>query len=145
MVDIPATEIILDRGDAGLGFNIRGGVDIPHVKGDVGIFVTKIRENGAAYKDGRLKEGDKILEINGVKLDHVTHNEAVKCFVEAGTSVHLIVQHGAEEAIIRRERIQKAEESSEPTKTSFSWIPIIIAVSVILVAGIVVYKKHGKR
>ena len=47
----------------GLGFNIRGGVDIPHVNGDTGIFVTKIRENGAAFKDGRLKEGDKILEV----------------------------------------------------------------------------------
>ena len=47
----------------GLGFNIRGGVDIPHINGDTGIFVTKIRENGAAFKDGRLKEGDKILEV----------------------------------------------------------------------------------
>lgn len=37
-------------------------MDIPHVNGDTGIFVTKIRENGAAFKDGRLKEGDKILE-----------------------------------------------------------------------------------
>ena len=47
----------------GLGFNIRGGIDIPHINGDTGIFVTKIRENGAAFKDGRLKEGDKILEV----------------------------------------------------------------------------------
>ena len=48
---------------SGLGFNIRGGIDIPHINGDTGIFVTKIRENGAAFKDGRLKEGDKILEV----------------------------------------------------------------------------------
>ena len=47
----------------GLGFNIRGGVDIPFVENDSGIFVTKIREDGAAYLDGRLREGDKILEV----------------------------------------------------------------------------------
>jgi C-terminal processing protease CtpA/Prc len=47
----------------GLGFNIRGGTDIPHVPGDTGIFVTRLKEDGAAFKDGRLKEGDKILEV----------------------------------------------------------------------------------
>ena len=47
----------------GLGFNIRGGLDQPHFPNDTGIFVTKIRENGAAAVDGRLKEGDKILEV----------------------------------------------------------------------------------
>lgn len=48
----------------GLGFNIRGGTDIPHFKEDTGIFVTKLKEAGAAYRDGRLKEGDKILEVS---------------------------------------------------------------------------------
>ena len=48
---------------SGLGFNIRGGVDSPYLHEDNGIFVVKIREDGAAYKDGRLKEGDKVLEV----------------------------------------------------------------------------------
>lgn len=47
----------------GLGFNIRGGVDMPHLPNDYGIFVTKIREVGAAALDGRLAEGDKILKV----------------------------------------------------------------------------------
>lgn len=47
----------------GLGFNIKGGVDIPHIEGDPGIFVAKIRERGAACDDGRLQEGDKIVEV----------------------------------------------------------------------------------
>jgi len=51
---------------SGLGFNIRGGVDNPHIPGDTGIFVTKIREQGAAFKDGQLKEGDKILEVSAI-------------------------------------------------------------------------------
>ena len=48
---------------SGLGFNIRGGTDIPHFREDTGIFVTKLKEAGAAYKDKRIKEGDKILEV----------------------------------------------------------------------------------
>ena len=48
---------------SGLGFNIKGGVDNPQVPGDSGIFVAKIRENGAAAEDKRLQEGDKILEV----------------------------------------------------------------------------------
>jgi hypothetical protein len=41
-------EIQLHRGDDGLGFNIRGGTDAPYIKEDWGIFVTKIRDSGAA-------------------------------------------------------------------------------------------------
>ena len=39
-------------------------MDNPHIPGDPAIFVTKVRDNGAAYRDGRLKEGDKILKVS---------------------------------------------------------------------------------
>ena len=48
---------------SGLGFNITGGVDLPRFPGDTGIFVTKVRETGTAFKDGRLKAGDKIVAV----------------------------------------------------------------------------------
>lgn len=51
---------------AGLGFNIRGGIDNAHVRNDPGIFVTTVKMNGAAAKDGRLQPGDKILEASVV-------------------------------------------------------------------------------
>jgi len=35
-----------------------------HIEEDPGIFVTKIREHGAAARDGRLQEGDKILSVS---------------------------------------------------------------------------------
>ena len=50
--------------NSGLGFNIRGGTDMQHVKGNNGIFVTKIRDKGAAAEDGQLREGDQIVEVN---------------------------------------------------------------------------------
>lgn len=47
----------------GLGFNIVGGTDQQYVSNDSGIFVSRIKENGAAALDGRLQEGDKILSV----------------------------------------------------------------------------------
>ena len=46
-----------------MGFNIRGGVDNPYVPGDPSIYVTRVRNDGAAALDGRLTVGDKILEV----------------------------------------------------------------------------------
>jgi len=81
MTERKHTKLTLLRGNYGLGFNIRGGVDQPHFPNDTGIFVTKVRENGAAAVDGNLKEGDKILEVNGNSLVGVTHEVAVNHFL----------------------------------------------------------------
>lgn len=48
----------------GLGFNIVGGTDQQHMSNDSGIYVSRIKENGAAALDGRLQEGDKILAVS---------------------------------------------------------------------------------
>ena len=55
----------------GLGFNIRGGVDNPHIPDDPGIFVVQIREKGAASQDGRLREGDKIIAVCYFKITKI--------------------------------------------------------------------------
>ncbi|XP_029317155.1 synaptojanin-2-binding protein isoform X2 [Cottoperca gobio] len=74
-----------------LGFNIVGGVDQPYLENDNGIFVSKIKEDGAAGLDGRLQEGDKILAINGVKLKDLMHRATVDLFRTAGEDVELSV------------------------------------------------------
>ena len=56
-------KVILYLDSSGLGFNIRGGVDHPHLSYDPGIFVTTVKENTVAAKDGRIQPGDKILEV----------------------------------------------------------------------------------
>ena len=38
-------------------------MDNHHVENDPGIFVTTVRVDGAAAKDGRLQPGDKVLEV----------------------------------------------------------------------------------
>lgn len=47
----------------GLGFNIVGGVDQQYITNDSGIYVARIKEDGAAALDGRLQEGDKIIAV----------------------------------------------------------------------------------
>ncbi|XP_069494969.1 synaptojanin-2-binding protein isoform X2 [Ambystoma mexicanum] len=86
-------EIHLKRGPSGLGFNIVGGSNQQYITNDSGIFVSRIKEGGAAAADGRLQEGDKILMVNGRELNNLLHNEAVDLFREAGEDVLLRVQH----------------------------------------------------
>ncbi|XP_057588114.1 synaptojanin-2-binding protein isoform X1 [Hippopotamus amphibius kiboko] len=89
-------EISLTRGPSGLGFNIVGGTDQQYVSNDSGIFVSRIKENGAAALDGRLQEGDKILSVNGQDLKNLLHQDAVDLFRNAGYAVSLRVQHRVE-------------------------------------------------
>ncbi|XP_074853262.1 synaptojanin-2-binding protein [Carettochelys insculpta] len=85
--------IHLTRGPSGLGFNIVGGVDQQYIVNDSGIYVSRIKEGGAAALDGRLQEGDKILAVNGKDLKNLLHNETVELFRNAGSEVSLNVQH----------------------------------------------------
>ncbi len=55
--------------NTGLGFSIAGGVGNEHVKGDDGIFVTKIIGGGAAEEEGTLSVGDRILQVWCVLTD----------------------------------------------------------------------------
>ncbi|KAM5273620.1 synaptojanin-2-binding protein [Ctenodactylus gundi] len=86
-------EIYLTRGPSGLGFNIVGGTDQQYISNDSGIYVSSIKENGAAARDGRLQEGDKILSVNGQDLKNLLHQDAVNLFRNAGYAVSLRVQH----------------------------------------------------
>ncbi|XP_072031982.1 synaptojanin-2-binding protein-like [Amphiura filiformis] len=145
ILDIPEDEIILERGTAGLGFNIKGGRDQPHVPRDPGIFVTKIRDDGAAAKDGRLKKGDKILEINDVDVRSVLHQDAVNMFVEAGETVKLIVQHGAEAVLQERYKAAQAsrKENAPPTSKRKWWLLAGAGVAVVGVAFFYMkYRQH---
>uniref|UniRef100_A0A8C3VD16 Synaptojanin-2-binding protein n=1 Tax=Catharus ustulatus TaxID=91951 RepID=A0A8C3VD16_CATUS len=76
----------------GLGFNIVGGTDQQYVANDNSIYVSWIKKDGAAYRDGRLQEGDKILAINGKDLKDLRHRDAVELFRNAGYHVSLKIQ-----------------------------------------------------
>ncbi|XP_016403701.1 synaptojanin-2-binding protein-like [Sinocyclocheilus rhinocerous] len=131
-------EMTLKRGPAGLGFNIVGGVDQQYIMNDSGIYVAKIKEDGAAALDGRLQEGDKIIAINGQNLDNLSHSAAVELFRSAGEDVHLRVQQGP--------NLQNGPTSSRADGESSSafgtWtMCTVVALAVITAAGFIAYKR----
>ncbi|XP_041430354.1 disks large homolog 3 isoform X5 [Xenopus laevis] len=85
-------EIVLERGNSGLGFSIAGGIDNPHVPDDPGIFITKIIPGGAAAMDGRLSVSDCVLRVNDVDVTEVVHSKSVEALKEAGPVVRLLVR-----------------------------------------------------
>ncbi|XP_068077719.1 disks large homolog 1 isoform X7 [Danio rerio] len=91
----PLSEKIMDvklvKGPKGLGFSIAGGVGNQHIPGDNSIYITKIIEGGAAHKDGRLQIGDKLLAVNAVCLEEVTHEDAVAALKNTPDVVYLKV------------------------------------------------------
>ncbi|KAK6180361.1 hypothetical protein SNE40_012531 [Patella caerulea] len=83
------TKIHLLKDENGLGVHIAGGKGSK--KGDIGIFVAGITEEGAAHRDGRLKKNDELLMINGKSLIGLSHQDAVEVLRSAPRLVQLVV------------------------------------------------------
>uniref|UniRef100_A0A3B5L8R7 Par-3 family cell polarity regulator n=1 Tax=Xiphophorus couchianus TaxID=32473 RepID=A0A3B5L8R7_9TELE len=67
--------IQLKKGPEGLGFSITSR-DVP-IGGSAPIYIKNILPRGAAIQDGRLKAGDRLLEVNGVDLNGKSQEEVV--------------------------------------------------------------------
>ncbi|XP_076629824.1 scribble planar cell polarity protein isoform X2 [Colletes latitarsis] len=81
-----------------LGMHIKGGLrgqkgnPLDHT--DEGVFISKINSGGAAKRDGRLKVGMRLLEVNGTSLLGATHQEAVNILRCSGNTITLVVCKG---------------------------------------------------
>ncbi|XP_076144770.1 multiple PDZ domain protein isoform X4 [Alosa pseudoharengus] len=77
----------------GLGFSVVGLRS--ENRGELGIFVQEIQLGSIAHSDGKLKEADQILSINGQPLDQtVTHQQAIGLLQRAVERVQLVVARG---------------------------------------------------
>ncbi|XP_072215273.1 multiple PDZ domain protein isoform X12 [Excalfactoria chinensis] len=78
----------------GLGFSVVGLKS--ENRGELGIFVQEIQEGSVAHRDGKLKEADQILAINGQALDQtITHQQAISILQKAKDNVQLVVARGS--------------------------------------------------
>ncbi|XP_044236156.1 protein scribble homolog isoform X7 [Ursus arctos] len=81
-----------------LGISIRGGAKghagNPCDPTDEGIFISKVSPTGAAGRDGRLRVGQRLLEVNQQSLLGLTHGEAVQLLRAVGDSLTVLVCDG---------------------------------------------------
>uniref|UniRef100_A0ABM5GN19 Partitioning defective 3 homolog isoform X2 n=1 Tax=Pogona vitticeps TaxID=103695 RepID=A0ABM5GN19_9SAUR len=83
--------IQLRKGTEGLGFSITSR-DVP-IGGSAPIYVKNILPRGAAIQDGRLKAGDRLIEVNGMDLTGKTQEEVVSLLrsTKMGGTVNLLI------------------------------------------------------
>ncbi|CAH1238146.1 PARD3 [Branchiostoma lanceolatum] len=93
--------IQLTKGMDGLGFSVTTR-DNP--TGRNPIYVKNVMNKGAAVEDGRLKAGDRIMEVNGIELTGKTQQEAVNMLrsIPIGGTVNLVVSR-QDEPVLPRE------------------------------------------
>ncbi|KAM8822957.1 partitioning defective 3 homolog isoform 8-T8 [Spinachia spinachia] len=94
--------IKLKKGQEGLGFSITSR-DVP-IGGSAPIYVKNILPRGAAIEDGRLKAGDRLLEVSGVDLNGQSQEEVVALLraTPMGGTVDLLVIR-PEDSLLPRE------------------------------------------
>ncbi|XP_058624335.1 multiple PDZ domain protein [Onychostoma macrolepis] len=92
----PRRVTLFRAGGTCLGFSVVGGRGMGSrlSNGEMrrGIFVKHIAEDSPAARNSTLKEGDRILQVQGVDVSDFTHEEAVEAIRRAGDKVELLVQ-----------------------------------------------------
>ncbi|XP_073992639.1 scribble planar cell polarity protein isoform X7 [Rhodnius prolixus] len=109
-----------------LGMHIKGGLrghrGNPLDKSDEGVFISKINSGGAAKRDGRLKVGMRLLEVNGVSLLGASHQEAVNTLRTAGLNIHLVVCKGYDKGevdkLVSEGKLSKENKSASHSVSS---------------------------
>ncbi|XP_058064401.1 uncharacterized protein LOC131214064 [Anopheles bellator] len=97
-------EITLTKGDHGLGFSVTTR-DNP-AGGHCPIYIKNILPKGAAVEDGRLKPGDRLLEVEGVPMTGKSQTEVVSILrgIPHGATLTFVVSRQQELAVDCKER-----------------------------------------
>ncbi|KAK9530146.1 hypothetical protein VZT92_011670 [Zoarces viviparus] len=85
-------EITVELGkiSGSLGISISGGVNTNLPNG--GIYIRSLVPEGAAERDGRVRSGDRLLEVDGVSFQRFTYRQAVEHLSKTGELVTLGVE-----------------------------------------------------
>jgi PDZ domain len=83
-----------------------------------GIFVQSIKEDGAAFQVGGIREGDQLIAVNTNKVSGLSFDDALGAIVESpGTSTKLTLFRGS------------AKQFYGPTGASQKWVDEFVGVS----------------
>uniref|UniRef100_A0A8C2TSN5 PDZ domain-containing protein n=1 Tax=Coturnix japonica TaxID=93934 RepID=A0A8C2TSN5_COTJA len=92
--------ITIAKGNSNLGMTISivggRGMGSRLSSGEVmrGIFIKHILEDSPAGKNGTLKTGDRIVEVDGIDLRDASHEQAVEAIQKAGNPANTMRQSG---------------------------------------------------
>ncbi|XP_035882806.1 tyrosine-protein phosphatase non-receptor type 13 isoform X9 [Phyllostomus discolor] len=78
----------------GLGFQIIGGEKMGRL--DLGVFISSVTPGGPADLDGCLKPGDRLISVNSVSLEGVSHHAAIEILQNAPEDVTLVISQPKE-------------------------------------------------
>uniref|UniRef100_A0A671G2A4 Membrane-associated guanylate kinase, WW and PDZ domain-containing protein 2 n=1 Tax=Rhinolophus ferrumequinum TaxID=59479 RepID=A0A671G2A4_RHIFE len=79
----------MEKGAKGFGFSIRGGREYK-----MDLYVLRLAEDGPAIRNGRMRVGDQIIEINGESTRDMTHARAIEVIKSGGRRVRLLLKRG---------------------------------------------------
>ncbi|KAM7423135.1 hypothetical protein PAMA_010927 [Pampus argenteus] len=79
----------LERDNKGFGFSLRGGREY-----NMDLYVLRLADDGAAVRNGKMRVGDEILEINGESTKGMKHARAIELIKSGGRRAHLVLKRG---------------------------------------------------
>ncbi|KAM6981673.1 membrane-associated guanylate kinase, WW and PDZ domain-containing protein 1-like isoform 5-T5 [Tautogolabrus adspersus] len=79
----------LERDSKGFGFSLRGGREY-----NMDLYVLRLADDGAAVRNGKMRVGDEILEINGESTKNMKHSRAIELIKNGGRRARLVLKRG---------------------------------------------------
>lgn len=107
-------EISLRKGTHGLGFSVTTRDNF--AAGQCPIYIKTILPKGAAVEDGRLKPGDRLLEVDSVTMTGKTQTEVVDILrsTQPGATVRIVVSRQQELAEVDEREIGANTQPKQP-------------------------------
>ncbi|XP_060788314.1 tight junction protein ZO-2 isoform X2 [Neoarius graeffei] len=85
----------------GFGIAVSGGRDNPNIdSGETSIIVSDVLQGGPA--DGLLFENDRVIQVNSISMDNVTHPFAVQQLRKCGKMAKITVKRPRKVAVLKR-------------------------------------------
>lgn len=89
--------VVMKRGDGGYGFNLHGERNV-----QAGQTISAVDDGSEAQKAG-LRVGDKVVEVNGINVEKMSHGDVVKRIKMNEKEVSMLVIDHITEAYLKQE------------------------------------------